>query len=560
MLQNVSIDTGNPCHRTENPRLSSSGPKLAQDQKWLAGFMNQVIEQISSSTRARLIIAAILLVLAAAGFAAVMLTVYWPFTRQSLIDALQEQSLRSVEIHGFRRTYFPPGCIAEDIRFLHRVHKNKPPLITIRTLIIRGSYLGLLRSPTGIDEARVIGLHVTIPPRGPDGRRPEVMPLTARPSGKSVLISQISADQALLEVQSANPREEAYVVQIHQLVLGHVGDKDQFTFRTFFSISKPPGEIHASGTFGPWDENDPGRTPASGTYTYTNANLGVFEKLAGSLSSKGKFKGTLRHLETDGEADVPNLHIDDASRTIPLTTEFHAIVNATNGDTDLQSVKAHTWRTNATFAGAVTGEEVDKGKTTSLEFSVSRGRIEDLFRMFVRARQPPFFGSVSLRAKAESPPGPEPFLKKLKMQGDFGIANGEFQKADTQARINRLSESSHGESRKEQDDDPETVLSDLSGHVTVQNGVAIFTDMSFHVPGAFAKLHGTFGLISKKVDLHGKLQTTGAPADATSGFKSLLMKVITPFLKKKSAGTVVPFKITGTYEHVSVGLDLGAKN
>jgi hypothetical protein len=522
--------------------------------------MNQVIEQISTSTRARLITGAVtLLLLAVAGGAAVMLTVYWPFTRQSIIDALQEQSDRSVEITGFQRTYFPPGCIAEDIRFLHRVHKNKPPLITIRKLIIRGSYLGLFMSPTRIDEARAIGLHITVPPRQPDGQRPEVFPLTARPSGKSVLISRIIADQALLEMQSADPRDQAYIVQIHQLSFAHVGSKDQFSFRTALSISKPPGEIRAEGNFGPWDENDPGRTATNGTYTYTNANLGVFEKLAGILSSKGKFHGTLSHLETDGETDLPNLRIDDASHTIPLTTKFHAIVNATNGDTYLESVQAHFWQTNGFIVGKVAGQEGDKGKTAVFDITSSNGRIDDLFRMFVLAKQPPFFGSVDLRAHAEIPPGPEPFLKKLKMQGDFGVQSGRFHNAGTQSSINHLAESARGESKKQQDEDPDTVLSNLAGHAEVRDGVANFTTLSFHIPGAFAQLHGTFGLISKKVDLHGKLQTTGAPADATSGFKSLLLKVITPFLKKKPAVTVVPFKITGTYDHVSVGLDLGAK-
>jgi hypothetical protein len=44
----------------------------------------------------------------------------WPFKEQALIEALQERSLRTVAIGHFYRTYFPPGCTAEDVRFLHR--------------------------------------------------------------------------------------------------------------------------------------------------------------------------------------------------------------------------------------------------------------------------------------------------------------------------------------------------------------------------------------------------------------------------------------------------------
>ena len=529
------------------------------DSRHAAQCMNQVIDQASTSVQGRAITAGILLFLALAGIALVTLALRWPFTEQSIVDALEERSARSVEITGFRQTYFPPGCIAEGIRFLHREHKDKPPLITIRKLVIRGSYLGLFRSPTKIDEARAIGLHITIPPRRYDGQRPEVIPLTVRQSGKSVLISQITADQALLEFRGADPGDQTFVVQIHQLALSHVGDKDQFTYRTALSISKPPGEIHATGTFGPWNENDPARTAVSGSYTYTNANLGVFDKLAGTLCSKGSFQGTLAHLRTDGEAHVLNLRIDDARHRVPLRTTFHAVVNGTNGDTYLQSIYAHAWKTNSIFVGSISGNPDSKGKTAVFDFSVRDGRIEDLFRMFVRAIHPPVSGSVNLRCRVRVPEGPGPFLRRLEIRGDFGISGEEFRNPETQSSIDRLGKSAQGETKTELDDDPDRVLSNLVGHVVVRDGVATFTNISFGIPGASAELHGTFGLISKTVELHGKLRTTGSPADATSGFKSFLLRVLTPFLKKKPAVTVLPFQITGTYDHISVGLDFGSR-
>src|SRR6478609_6819642 len=64
----------------------------------------------------------------------------WPFTQQAVIDALQDRSLRTVTIGHFSRTYFPPGCTAEDIRFLHRKHKEKQPLITVGKLVLVTSY------------------------------------------------------------------------------------------------------------------------------------------------------------------------------------------------------------------------------------------------------------------------------------------------------------------------------------------------------------------------------------------------------------------------------------
>jgi hypothetical protein len=69
-------------------------------------------------------------------------------------------------------------------------------------------------------------------------------------------------------------------------------------------------------------------------------------------------------------------------------------------------------------------------------------------------------------------------------------------------------------------------------------------------------MYGTYNLITEKIDLHGTLKTDSAPSNTTQGIKSLLIKALDPFLKKKRAGYQMPIRITGTYEHPSFGLDL----
>lgn len=101
-----------------------------------------------------------------------------------------------------------------------------------------------------------------------------------------------------------------------------------------------------------------------------------------------------------------------------------------------------------------------------------------------------------------------------------------------------------------------TVLSDLKGHVLLKDGLARFSDLSFSVPGASARMQGSYNLINEKIDLHGTLKTESQPSNATSGVKALMLKVLNPFFKKKAVGYVMPIKITGTYEHPLFGLDL----
>ncbi len=173
-------------------------------------------------------------------------------------------------------------------------------------------------------------------------------------------------------------------------------------------------------------------------------------------------------------------------------------------------------------------------------------------------------GMVSFHAKVSIPPGQRPFLEKVELKGDFGIDAGSFTKSDTQEGVNRLSRGALGEEdhhkTEKDEDDPETVLSDLKGHILLRDGTARFSNLSFSVPGALAQMQGTYNLITEKIDLRGTLKTDSEPSDTTHGMKALMLKVLDPFFKKKHAGYAMPVKITGTYEHPAFGLDLNDRD
>ena len=69
-------------------------------------------------------------------------------------------------------------------------------------------------------------------------------------------------------------------------------------------------------------------------------------------------------------------------------------------------------------------------------------------------------------------------------------------------------------------------------------------------------LDGTYGLESAKLDFQGTAQLEGKLSQATTGFKSFLLKAADPFFKKGNAGAVLPIKITGTPSSPSFGLNL----
>ncbi len=494
-----------------------------------------------------------------AGIGLTVLAWNWPFTQQAVTTALEDRFARTVQIRSFRKTFLPPGCVVEGISFLHLQRKYLPPLITVQTLIIRGSYNGLFRIHKRVDEVQVKGLHVLIAPPDPRGHPHDVMPLTTTTSGYSVRIGKITADEALLEFMPKQPERESFKLQVHRLTLGHVSDGVSIPYHVVLSNIEPPGEIRADGEFGPWNEDDPGSTAVSGSYTYEHANLAVFERISGTLSSHGRFSGTIGHIDANGESDVPDFRLSGNSHTVHLTSKFQAVVDGTNGDTYLQNVDTHFQHTTLRSSGSVVGQPAQHGKTVRLEMAVNGGRIEDLLRLFTDEKRPSMSGSIDLRAKVHVPPGPPGFLRKLDLSVDFGIGSGRFTDPNVQQPVNKLTQSARGENKKQEAEDPETVLSDLKGQVFVKNGVATLSNIFFSAPGTFAQIQGTYDLVDRKVDLHGILHTNGKLSDTTSGFKALVLKAVGPFLKRESV-TVVRFTITGTSSDPSFALDVAGKS
>jgi len=512
-----------------------------------------IVHNSFSKMRKPVLLSALSIVVALAA-AVLFLMWHWPFSREAVLKDLEEASMSKVHIGAFHGTYFPrPGCVLERVTFQHNPKPGTPPLITIERLRIEGTFPGLFTRH--LRRIRADGLHVLIPPRD-SGEQFQA------PARSTFVIDELIADAAILEAVSRDPEKQPLKLLFHSFSLSNVGSHGPASFRAKLSNSKPPGEITTTGTFGPWNPKDIGQVTVAGDYLFEQADLSVFPGIAGVLSSSGKFSGTLNHIEVQGGTDTPNFAVTSSSHHVQLKTQFHAVVNSENGDTFLQQVGGTFWKTTVWSQGSVAGSARAPGKVASIELESTDGRIQDLLLLFARSERSPMAGNVSFHAKVLIPPGKRSFLERVELQGNFGIDAGSFSKSSTQQGVNHLSEgaSSDESNRKiREQGDPETVLSDLKGHVLLRGGTARFSNLSFTVPGALAQMDGTYNLITEEINLHGILKTDSAPSNTTQGVKSLLMKVLDPFFKKKRAGYSMPVKITGTYEHPNFGLDLGGK-
>jgi hypothetical protein len=256
-----------------------------------------------------------------------------------------------------------------------------------------------------------------------------------------------------------------------------------------------------------------------------------------------------------GTTTTPAFRVKTSGNTFNLTTKFDAYVSGENGDTFLKSVEAHFGHTTVMAQGSIAKTEAGKGKFTKIHFSADHGRIEDVLGLFT-SEHAPMSGEIALRALAELPPGDQPFLQKVQLEGSFDIAQGTFSKAKTQRGVDELSAGARGQNK----DDPGAVVSGLKGQVKLVKGIAHFSELSFSIPGAQAEMHGTYGVAEPhRVDLHGQMRVDTRISKTTSGMKSFVLKIIDPIFKKKKKGEIVPVHILGTFEKPDFGLDLGNK-
>jgi hypothetical protein len=489
--------------------------------------------------------------------AALMLAFNWPFTRGAVISSLEQDSQAHVQIGAFRETYFPhPGCIAENVTF----ERGSPsPHLAVRRLLISGSYLGLLHRyiPNVVAEGAVLTV--------PAGALKELF--ADRSPGQrttGTIVGELDAPGA--QVSIARDGNQPLVFLLHDLKLQPLAKGSAVRFAAQIGMPEPQGDLVIQGHIGPFRRGDAASAPLSGNYQFTDARLDQFAGVGGTLTSAGKFSGQIRAISLDGTTETPDFQLDVGVHPVPLETRFHAVVNGTNGDLALDPVEALLGKTTILTRATIQGATTDKAhKTVVLDMVSRRGRVEDLLRLFVHDEQSPMVGAISFRGHVVLPPDDRDFLQKVKLQGTFGIGAAEYTDLQTQRNVEILSARARGEADKIEDDqdrdrkhgtdtvdrDLDRVVSNMKGRFVLQHAVATFSDLSFDVPGASARMSGTYNVQNLKIDMQGTLRMQSKLPDTTTGVKSFLLRIVAPLThrKKEKQGSIVHLHVTGKYGH-----------
>src|SRR5664279_5485317 len=400
------------------------------------------------------------------------------------------------------------------------------------------------------------GLEITIPPKG---ERPDLGSgkSTAEAAGHepaartSVMVDRVEVKQATLIIMPKDRAQKPLRFDIHDLKLESAGPGVAMKYACKLTNPQPRGEIHSSGSFGPWRSGEPGDTPLNGEYTFDHADLGVFSVVAGILQSKGRFEGELDSITARGEAYVPDFRLKRSGNPVPLRTKYEVLVDGTNGNTVLKPIVATLGATHFTTSGVVFKHDGDRHRTIKLAVNMPRGRMTDILRLAMKG-EPFLEGTLNLKTTLEVPNLDGKVKNKLRLDGRFDITQGHFLKSTIQDQIDSLSRRAQGQPKNEEIDE---VISRMRGRFRLDNSVITLRELTFGVDGADVDLDGSYDLNADVLDFHGALKLEAKVSQTVTGWKHWLLKPVDPFLSKNGAGTYLKIQVVGNSKAPKFGRD-----
>ncbi len=486
-----------------------------------------------------------------------------PILRARVIETLSTRFKSRVELDAFHVSLLKGLQVSgEGLRIFGDTDPNNhepgiQPIIAVAEFKFRTGIVDLLRSPMHVDTVYVKGLQLNLPPRE---QRGELKKMSPKGGKIKIVVDRLICDRAELIINTLRPGKLPLEFDIENLKMTSIGPDAPMHFDANLTNPKPVGNILSNGSFGPWAADSPRDTPVSGTYSFNHADLATIKGIGGILSSTGKYAGILDNIVVDGATDTPDFRIAISGRPVPLHTDFHAIVDGTNGDTYLKPVKARILDSWLTANGSVVRTKDPRGHHVELDVVIEKGKIEDLLKLAIRTDPPIMTGLVRLKTHFDLPPGEPDVANRLKLAGNFQVSGAHFSNENIQGKIDALSMRTQGKPKLAHDDTADTVPCSLEGTFDLANALISFSQLQFQIPGTQVNLTGQYSLDGNQFDFHGKARMDAKLSQMVSGWKSILLKPVDPFFNKHGAGTEIPVKITGTKSEPHFGTDFGHKD
>jgi hypothetical protein len=483
-----------------------------------------------------------------------------PILKGRVIETLSTRFNSRVEMDGFSVSVLKGLEVSGDGLRIYPVDEvmaagATDPLIALGHFSFHARMMGLFVKPMHVGTVHVSGMVIHIPPR----EMRQQAPAHARHLGKvKITVDEIVFDDSKLILGTIKPDKDPKEFDMSRIVMRNIGPDAPWKYDATLVNAIPKGDIHATGTFGPWDNESPGDSTVTGRYTFDHVDLNTIKGIGGMLSSVGEFGGQLNKIVVDGTTETPNFSLDTANHPVQLHTKFHAIVDGTSGDTYLQPVQARLGSSNFSCSGAVMNVK-GIGHIIDLNVNVPNGQIQDFLKLAVKTTPVVMTGQLQMKTKLHIRPGKESVSQKIGLKGGFTLRQIHFTNPDVEDKVDMLSLRAQGDP-KDAKPGAEDVQSQMVGEFVMGDGKLSFSKLDYSLPGADVMLAGEYTLDGESFEFAGKVRTNAKLSQmVASKWKSVLLKPVDPFFKKNGAGAEMPVKVSGTRSAPKFGLDLKHK-
>ena len=489
-----------------------------------------------------------------------------PIARRRIIESLETKLHCNVELDQVHVTFLHglevngTGLRIMSIGNRQRITPGGTPMLTVRSFQFTSTLSDLIFHPETAVTAYAQGLVITLPAgedRAPlDQRNPD--PDKRDQPRDSLLLNKLVATQSTLVLENADPHKDPIVFDFNKLVLVDPGKNLPFAYETILTNPKPVGQIHSTGHIGPWVFNASRTTPVDGNFTFDRTDLATINGLKGTLTAEGRLTGTLGQMAVHGTAISPDFALDISAHPFPVHTEFQALVDGTTGNVALQAVSAHFLHSLLTGSGLITRAVEVKGHNTSIDVHMANGRAEDLLTLFSRTPKPLLYAAMTLNGHVDVPPGKQRLVLKMQARGKATIAGARWSSPSIQQNVDTLSQRAEDNAKQALQDPAANpiVHSNMTGDFIIHGGNIDIAHLVYTMPGATLLMDGRYPLVDRELEFHGVGRTIATASHMETGWKSLLLKPISPFLKKNGAGMQIPVSFTGDKSSPHFALDL----
>ena len=224
------------------------------------------------------------------------------FNSRVELDGLDVSLVKGLEVSGNGLRIFPEDEVV--------AAGATEPLIALGHFSFHANWTGLFANPMHVGTVHVSGMTISIPPKEMRAQAPK----GKRHIGKiRIAVDQIVCDDSKLVIGTLKPDNEPLDFELSRIVMRDVGPTKPWDYDAALVNATPKGNIHAKGTFGPWNNDSPGDSTVTGHYTFDHADLGTIKGLGGMLSSVGEFIGQLNNIVVDGTTETPDFSLDRKS-------------------------------------------------------------------------------------------------------------------------------------------------------------------------------------------------------------------------------------------------------